>query len=215
MPPETDNSATKEPEDGRVGGQTAVHQMAGWSALVSAVATVLGFVAFAAFLAVGEPFATVADATGVILGLSIIPIVWGLHLLYRPLSIRRSQVVGTIGVLGGVIIAIASLGLVVDPIGIGVSALQLEVAGTIGSGVLGVWLLGAGSLDLNGSVLGRRLTFTGVAAGAGYVLLTVGFLLYSPEHPVTAVGGIVAVVAYTVWAALLSRRFLLGRPLGP
>lgn len=215
MPPAIDDSATNVTQPDGVGDRTAVHRFAGWSALVSAGTTALGFVAFAAFLAVGPPFATVADASGVILGLSVIPVAWGLHRLYRRLSIRRSQVVSAIGVLGGMIVTISSLGLVIGPSGSGVSALQLEVAGTIGSGVLGVWLLGVGSLDLDGSVLGRRLTVIGVAAGVGYVLLTVGFLLFSPEHPITAVGGLVAVAAYTVWAAGLGRRFLLGGELGP
>lgn len=214
MPPEIDDSGTEVAEIEEVRDQTEVHRFAGWSALVSAVATALGFVAFAAFLAVGEPFASVADASGVILGVSVIAVAWGLHLVYRRLSVRRSQVVGAIGVLGGTIVAISSLGLIVNPIGNVVSALQLEVVGTIGSGVLGVWLLGAGLLDLDGRVLGRRHTFMGVAAGVGYVLLTVGFLLLGAEHPVTAIGGLVAVVAYTVWAAWLGRRFLSGAPFG-
>lgn len=75
--------------------------------------------------------------------------------------------------------------------------------GTVGRGFIGLWLLAVASLELAGGQLGRRLAWTGIVAGAGYVLLTVSFLLVGPEHLMTALGGLVAVVAY---------RYLVGSP---
>lgn len=178
----------------------------GWAAALSAGAAALGAAAFGAFIAAGEPFATLANAMGVLLGLAVLPVARGTDLVFRPRYPWRSPVFLGLGLLGGVAIALSSLGLL---LGMSLEGpVDLEVAGTVGSGILGIWLLGVNIMSLPGRVFGWRLVGLGLMAGVGYVVLTMGGLLYGSQNPLAAGGGLVAVVAYTIWATWLGRLFL-------
>lgn len=185
----------------------------GWSALTSSVAAVLGMVTFSLFLAIGSPFQTLADLAGVLLGATIIPLAWGLHRRSGS-GVRASGVVRVIGWVGGLLVALSSAVLVVGPSTLGLDASGVETAATVGSGVVGIWLLGLAALDRTDRLLGRRLTVAALVGGGGYVLLTAGVLLYSFEHPLATVGGLVAVVGYTIWGIGLGRTILSGRQTG-
>lgn len=185
----------------------------GWSALASSVSAVLGMVTFSLFMAIGSPFQMLADLSGVLLGTTILPIAWGLH-RRSGAAVSSSGVVRVTGWVGGLLVALSSAVLAIGPGTLGLDTFGLETAATVGSGVVGIWLLGLAALEMANGLMGRRLTAAALAGGGGYVLLTVGFFLYSFEHPLTTVGGLVAVVGYTIWGIGLGRTILSGRPTG-
>jgi hypothetical protein len=71
--------------------------------------------------------------------------------------------------------------------------------------VLGLWWLVTGVLALNGSILPSGLAWTGMIAGASYIVIAIGFWLSGPQHPLAAIGFLVGAVASPAWAIWLGR----------
>jgi hypothetical protein len=77
---------------------------------------------------------------------------------------------------------------------------------TVGNGLIGAWLLTTAALLLASSALPAPLGWLGVAGGAGLVVASIGFPLLGREHPIIAVGGLVALiglVGFYIWAGVL------------
>ncbi|MCI0610160.1 MAG: DUF4386 domain-containing protein, partial [Anaerolineae bacterium] len=79
---------------------------------------------------------------------------------------------------------------------------------TMSFGVFGISLVIYGYLALADKMLPRRLAWLGMVAGIGYVLVTTGFILGGPNHPLTYVGGLASIIGYPAWAIWLGRVFL-------
>jgi hypothetical protein len=179
----------------------------GWSAYVSAAANILGFVTLLAFFAVGEPFGVINDLTTVILGLSMVPLAFVLHKRHQRAAPRLSFGTFVIGVLAMVSAAVLQALLV-----LGLVRFELTlVAVPIAFGVIGVWLVLNSYLGRSSGTLPKGLIRVGIAAGGGFVLVTIGVLLGGPQHPLAAVGGLTAVICYPVWAVWFGRLLLSGR----
>lgn len=78
-------------------------------------------------------------------------------------------------------------------------------------GVVGVWLLLNSYLALANRTLPSGLAWVGMVAGVGYILVILGFLLGGQQHPLTAVGGLTAVISYPIWAIWIGALLLSGR----
>ena len=179
----------------------------GWSAYTSAAANIIGFVTLIAFFSVGEPFGVINDLTTVILALSMVPLALMLHKLTQRTHPRLSFGVVAIGVLAMVTAAVLSALLV-----LGLVAIELTlVASPVTFGVIGVWLVLNSYFGRSSGTLPSGLIWVGIVAGAGYVLVIVGFLLGGQQHPLAAVGGLTAVICYPIWAVWFGRLLLSGR----
>lgn len=179
----------------------------GWAAYLSAAANIVGFFTLIAFFSVGEPFGAINDLTTVILALSMVPLAFALHKLHQRIAPRLSLGAFVVGVLAMVTAAALSALLV-----LGLVELELTlVASPFAFGVIGVWLALNSYLGRSSGTLPSGLIWVGIVAGAGFVLVIVGFLLGGQQHPLAAVGGLTAVTCYPIWAVWFGRLLLAGR----
>jgi hypothetical protein len=84
---------------------------------------------------------------------------------------------------------------------------------TMGSGLIGIWLLMTAALVLAASAVPSALGWLGIAGGAGLAVASMGFPLLGREHPVIAVAGLVALiglVGFYAWAGVLLFQARLG-----
>lgn len=113
-------------------------------------------------------FALLSDASALLVGILLALLVWSIYLLYEGADPNRA--VFGIGVVAVVGICLGSLGLVVmyllslDPEIYGTLFLGAQFLGWI---LLGVWLLGVGVLGRRTGVVGKRTSWTAIAAGIG------------------------------------------------
>src|SRR5688572_14777149 len=78
---------------------TALFRFAGWSAYISAIATVVGAVTLVIFFSLGEPFGTINDVSSIIIAVTGIPILLALHKLHSAVSHGWSLAALVIGVV--------------------------------------------------------------------------------------------------------------------
>jgi len=195
-------------------GGSGLTAIAGWSAYISAVASILGFVFIAVFITVGQPFGTLNDFFGgVVLGLSMIPMALALNKICSPLNPGLSVLALVIGLVSMVILAAAAVMVILKTFGVITFPEPRPGTGPFGvaaiaPGFLGVWLIIISYIGRQRSTFPNRLNWVGIVAGAGYVVSIIGFTLSGLEHPLVAVGGLVAAIAYPIWAIWLGRVLL-------
>ncbi|SRR5258707_15515046 len=180
---------------------------AGWSALVSAIASILGLVTLIVFFSLGEPWGTINDISSVVQALSILPVLLVLYRLQRDEAPFISLAVFGIGVFG-MLIAIVFQSLLIIRV---ITFAQTAVVSPVAFGLLGIPLLWYGYRAYASGTLPRGLALLSMLAGAGFVALIIGVILGGQEHPLTAIGGLIAGVCYPVWAVWLGRILLSGR----
>lgn len=154
------------------------------------------------FFSYGGIFAPLSDAGGLLVGLLLAPLVWGMYLLNRDDGFNRSVFLpGVMTVLG---ICLGSTGLIVmyvlslDPAISGAGFLRIQFAGWL---LLGAWLLGVGGLGLRNETGERRVSWAAIATGIGAAGGIVS-LVYS-----YAVGSFT--LAFPVFMALFAVGFVL------
>ncbi|MDO8755114.1 MAG: hypothetical protein Q7J80_14545 [Anaerolineales bacterium] len=182
----------------------SLFRLAGWSAYLSAIATIIGAVTLVIFFSIGDPFGKINDVCSVVIGLTAIVILFALYQLHRSAAPTISLIVFLVGALAMLTAAVVQTLLVVNGTNFGMIV-------TIAFGIFGVSLIGFGVLTLVNQTLPRRLSWWGIAAGIGYVLVITGFILGGENHPLTYIGGALAVIAYPTWSIWLGRVFLSGR----
>lgn len=180
---------------------------AGWSAFTSAIVTIVGLVTLTLFFTLGEPWGTINDISSVVLALSTLPVLVVLHRLHRHDVPAVSLVTFFIGVLAMLVVVVFQTLLIVRVIAFAQTAVVVPVA----YGLFGASLMVYSYLALAHEVLSRRLAVLGIIAGAGYVMVIIGFILGGQEHPLTAIGGLTTVVCYPIWAIWFGRMLLAGR----
>jgi hypothetical protein len=180
----------------------------GWSAYVSAAAVFLAGVLVPALvpeMVPGAVFNTLEGISTLILILSMLPIALSLHQLHRvskPGLSMLALLIGIVAMLTGTGVQVLLLVGIAQPGGLS------DQLGHIALGGVGVWLLLNGYLTSTGRALPRELGWLSIAAGAGFVLVTLGFLVSNPLPAWAAAAGIVMVVTYLLWAAWLGRLLL-------
>ena len=184
--------------------------VAGWSAIVAAVATVVGAVTIVLFFSRGDPWGRLNDASSVVLMLAMVPVA----LLVATLE---SETVTTI------VLPVAALGIVAT---LGAAVLQaLLVAGRVtyeqtkqavllaGAGV-GVWYVASGLLAANTAIEGL-LAALAIVAGIGFVAIWIGVTIFDERHPLAAIAGVTLLVASTAFLTILGTGLVGGRIVVP
>lgn len=174
------------------------------AAYVMAGAGLVALVTIVLFFAVGQPWGTLNDIA-LLVATAAIPVLmlafWELGgLTPTPLALV-AQVSGWVAVIAWCVAqALFIAGLVdFDYDHPATGALAVEAVALI---VIGLWIAGANLLA--GSWL-NAIRWFGVAAGLGFVLLSVGQLLGGLDHPLTYAGGIGYSIVLPVWAFLMAR----------
>jgi hypothetical protein len=179
---------------------------AGWSAIVSAMATVVGFVTLIIFFSVGQPWGTINDVASVILAFALLPVLLALYYLQR-----QNAPVITLGVLviGGLALLVAAVFQLLLIFGV-IKFQQTAVVVSTAFGLFGASLVVYSALARAQGSLPNTLALLGIIAGVGYVLVVVGFILGGQEHPLAAIGGLTAVIIYPIFAIWFGRILLSG-----
>ncbi len=184
--------------------KNSLFRLAGWSAYLSAAATIIGAVTLILFFSVGAPFGVINDTVSVVGSLVIIPILYALYSLHRanvPGTSLAALVIGTVAML----VAAGLQTLLVLKI---ITFEQTAVTVPSAYGVVGLSLVAFNYLAYVNGSFPRKLAVWGIAAGIGYVLVITGFILGGPNHLLTYIGGALAVIAYPIWAFWLGRVWL-------
>jgi hypothetical protein len=186
--------------------QSNLFRVAGWSAYISALATVVGAITLVTFFSLGEPFGTINDVSSVIIAVTGILMLLALHKLHSAVSNAWSLaalVIGAVGLLfSGAVQAMLVLRFI---------PFEQSLDSSFGFSAYGIAIAIHGYLAWVRNVFPRGLTVWGMVAGIGYVLVSLGFIVGGPDNPMTYAGGAAAVIAYPVWSIWLGRVFLSGR----
>lgn len=177
--------------------QTGLASLAGPSAIVAAIATVVGALLLWLFFARGEPWGTLNDIASIVMMLATIPVALLLANFtagFFPAVVAPAIAsVGLVGMLG----ASVAQGLLV----IRVRTYRQLLPWTLGFGaVVGVWyVLIAVTGYLGGMPMLMALLALG--AGVGYVALGYGFWRGNERHRLSIGGGIVLLITSTAFLA--------------
>src|SRR4030067_1347664 len=148
----------------------SLFRFAGWSAYVSAAATIFGFVTLITFFIVGDPFGIMNDVSSVVIVLSALPILFSLYQLHRSAAPTGSPIALIIGVIAGLSAAVYQIIFIITRKTYGDSV-------TLSYGIFGLSLVIYGYLALTDKMLPPGLALLSIVAGIGYVLVITGFIL--------------------------------------
>jgi hypothetical protein len=176
---------------------------AGWSAYISGITTIIGFVTLMIFFTVGQPFGTINDISAVFVALSMIPVSIALYKLQQLHTKTLSLIATCIGIISMLVASITSILLIFRIIDFEQSLLPTLTA----FGTIGIWLIMSSYVSLKNGQLPKRLSYLGIVAGVGYILSNLGFWLGGQQHPLLAVGSLIAIFSYPIWAFWLGRLF--------
>ncbi len=178
--------------------------LAGVSALVAAVATVVGAVLLILFFSKGEPWGTLNDIASVVLMVAMLPLVLAIAILQSG-SFPASLIVAAVGLVGATGAGIGQALLVARR-----WTYEELLPWTLGFGaVVGLWYLGVGVLGLPVADAGA-LVILAAAAGVGYLATGYGFWRGNQQHPLSIAGGILLLVASTAFLAWLGLKLVTG-----
>ena len=181
-----------------------IEQLAGWSAILAAAATVIGAVFLGLFFSRGEPWGTLNDIASVVLMPAMIPV--ALVVAAMEGLTPRSVAVAAIGIGAMVVVAVLQALLVAGR----VTYEQTKAAVLGGGAIIGVWyILAASLMDVNG--LDGSFRWLAFSAGVGYIAIGYGFLAGNERHPASVIGGVVLLVASVVFLGLLGVGLVTGR----
>jgi len=178
---------------------TGLAALAGPSALVAAVATVVGAVFLGFFFTKGGLWGTLNDVASIILMLATLPVLaffaaWTDP--YLPGGIAAAVAgIGLVGMLGA---AVAQTLLVLR-----VRTYQQLLPWTLGAGaVVGVWYVLVGITGWRAG-MPELLAALAIASGIGFVAVGYGFWRGNERHPASVIGGIVLLIASTAFLGWL------------
>lgn len=185
---------------------TEIAWLAGLSALVAAVATVVGAVTLILFFAKGGTWGLLNDLASIVLMLATIPVALAIAgaTATRVDWAAGAAAVGLVGMLG----AIVAQGLLVTRR----FTYQRLLPWTLGFGaVVGVWylLIGLGGITsplFDNDLIG--LNELAIASGVSFIALGYGFLRGNERHPLSIVGGIVLLIASTWFFTWIGQSFM-------
>jgi hypothetical protein len=179
--------------------------VAGWSALVAAVASVFGAAALVLFFTRGQPWGTINDAASVVLMLAMIPVallVATLESEHRTTLALAAAVIG----IGGMVAAAGLQALLV----VGrVTYDQTKGWVLLAGGFVGVWYLLVAFLAEASAIEGALATLA-IVAGVGFLAIGYGFAVGNERHPLSALGGVVLLVGSTAFLTILGVRLVTG-----
>ena len=180
-----------------------LRRIVGWSAYISAAATILTFLTGILYFTIGQPFGSIQDFVSVLQVLFMIPIAIGLYRLMPFATASVSLFAMAVGILGMLITAVGQGLLVLGRIDYPTS-LRFFPGGV----AIGIWLLVVSWLGRTNLFFSNGLARAGFAAGAGYIVTIAGFLWGGQESPIFYAGSLALVIGYAVWAIWLGRLLL-------
>lgn len=169
--------------------------LAGPSALVAAVATVLGAVFLILFFARGGLWGLLNDIASIVLMLATIPVALFLGGAgdgdWRGINAPIVTAIGVVGMLGATI----SQALLIARI----RTYRQLLPWTLGAGaVVGVWYVLVGALGF-GAGFPPLLAALAIVSGVGFIAIGYGFWRGNERHPLSIVGGVVLLIASTAF----------------
>jgi hypothetical protein len=185
-----------------------IETVAGPSALVAAVATVVGGVTLGLFFSKGEPWGTINDVASIVLMLATIPVALGIAVAMssRVAWAPGIAAVGIVGMLGG---SVSQALLVARRF-----TYHQLLPWTLGFGaVVGAWYLLIGVAGIRPPFFmgdGVRLEHLAIASGIAFIVLGYGFLRGNERHPLSIVGGLVLFVTSTWFLGWIGMSFVTG-----
>ncbi len=180
-------------------------QVAGWSALIGAVATVVGALTLALFFQRGEPWGTRNDVAAIVLMVATIPVAIVIGAIEHERFGIAAAIVAVVGIVGMLAGAGFQLALVAR-----LRTYDQLLGRTLGAGVVvGVWYVLAGILALSGGLDGP-LRLLAIVSGLGFVAVGYGFSVGAQGHPLSIGGGVLVLVASTAFLGLLGLRLVSG-----
>jgi hypothetical protein len=179
----------------------------GWILYLSAVATIATAVTGILFFTLGERFGRLNDAVSVLQMLLMLPVSAGLFLLIRHEGTGLALLATAVGAIGMLVAAVLQALLVLDVVRYEQTIAAVLAAG----GAIGLWLLLANILALSVGALPGGLAISGIAVGAGYILMALGFRTGGQEHPLSYAGAMLVIVGYSIWSIWLGWLFTSGR----
>jgi hypothetical protein len=171
------------------------------AAYLSAAATMLTFVTGILFFSIGQPFGTINDAASAFQMLFMLPLALALYHFLRLNAPTLSLLAAAVGMVGTLVAAVLQTLLVFGAVKYEQTIGAVLTAG----GGVGLWLLLTNYLALVAGILPHGLAWVGFIAGAGYVLLVVGFWLGGQQNPLFLAASLVTVIGYSTWAIWLGR----------
>lgn len=183
---------------------SALAWLAGPSAMVAAVATVVGAVTLIVFFSRGGNWGLANDIASIVLMLATIPVAYAIAITQGSAAPWNWLSAG-IGVLGMVGASVAQGLLVARRF-----TYERLLPWTLGFGaVVGVWYLLIGLLGLPTSD-GGMLDGLAIASGISFILLGYGFLRGNERHPLSIAGGLVLLIASTWFLAWIGLKIVTG-----
>jgi hypothetical protein len=180
-----------------------LEQLAGWSALLAAAATVVGAALLVLFFRRGEPWGTLNDIASIVLMLATIPVALLVGTIEMERVTTTAVVVTAVGIAGMLAAAGFQAALVAR-----LRTYEQLLGWTLGAGVIvGVWYILAGVLALPGS-LDAPLPALAITSGIGYVAIAYGFAVGDQRHPVSIIGGLVLLLASTTFLTWIGLRLV-------
>jgi hypothetical protein len=178
----------------------------GWAAYLSAATTIATTITGILFFTKGGHFGKINDAISVFQMLFMLPLSAGLFLLIRHDNVVLAWLVTAVGVSGMFVAAVLQALLVFDIVKYEQTISMVLAAG----GAIGFWLILANVLALNTGALSVGLAPSGILAGAGYILLAIGFNIRGHQHPLSYIGSGLTVITYSIWSIWLGWLFTSG-----
>lgn len=176
-------------------------QLAGLSAWLAAVMTVVGMATLLLFFTRGGRWGTYNDASSVVLMLALVPVALTLTAIELEVVTTTALVVAAIGIGAMLVLAVLQSLLVVGRV-----SFEQTKATVLGLGaVVGVWYLLTAVVSAS-TAIPDGIRVASAVAGIGFIAVGYGFARGGERHPAAAVGGIalfVASLVFQVWLGAL------------
>ena len=178
---------------------------AGWSALVAAVATVIGAVTIALFFARGGFWGPLNDASSVVLMLATIPVAFLVAAIESEVATTMVLAPTAVGVLAMLAVAVLQGLLVARRVTFEQTKRPVLLLGA----VVGFWYLSVAAFAGH-TALDGLLGWLALVSGLGFIAIGYGFLAGGERHPLAAGGGVVLLIASTAFLGILGVRLVSG-----
>ncbi|MBA3876715.1 MAG: hypothetical protein C0498_07235 [Anaerolinea sp.] len=185
-------------------------QLAGWSALIAAAATVIGAVLLGLFFSRGQPWGTWNDIASVVLMLAMIPVALVVGTIQMERMTTVVVAVAAVGI-GGMLAAAGFRAALVARLR---TSEQLLRPTLTADAVVGIWYVLSGFLGLSGD-LPQPLAWWMIASGIGFIAIGYGFALGGQRHPLAALGGATLLLFSTAFLAWLGIYLVSGNLVVP
>jgi hypothetical protein len=179
--------------------------LAGPSALVAAVATVVGAVTLILFFAKGGRWGLINDIASIVLMVATIPVALAIPGTAHT-RILWPEMIVAIGVVGMLGASVSQALLIARRF-----SYERLLPWTLGFGaVVGVWYVLIGLAGVRLGLFGSELDTLAIVAGVSFIALGFGWLRGNERHPVSIVAGIALLISSTWFLTSIGLLFISG-----